>query len=217
MGSGKQCAGQTVRFDRQDNRVKTPGFLGVSPHVGTRLTVCGERGGFDPAAAPESRPTHANRSGPRLAPVDAVEGLVLSVMAWSALNDAVARIWENLGGRVSGPLSFRLILQPMMAAILATRAGIQDARAGRPPYLWTILMNAHDRAELLREGWKAVARIFALAVIMDVPYQMLELRWVYPIELLIVAVLLACVPYVLVRGLVSRIVTTMSKEQHRRL
>jgi hypothetical protein len=48
------------------------------------------------------------------------------------MKDILARVWENLVGRVGGPLTFRLILQPTMAAILAIRAGLKDARGSRP-------------------------------------------------------------------------------------
>jgi hypothetical protein len=121
------------------------------------------------------------------------------------MDDVIARIWENLGGRVGGPMTFRLILQPLMATIFAVKAGRLDARTGKPPYFWTILSNPADRAELLREGWKAVVKVFALAVIIDVVYQVIVLKWVYPFEALLVAFLLACVPYLLIRGPVNRI------------
>jgi len=58
----------------------------------------------------------------------------------------------------------------------------------------------------LREGWKAVSRVFILAVVMDVIYQYLVYRWFYPGEALIVAFILACVPYLFIRGPVDRIV-----------
>jgi hypothetical protein len=48
------------------------------------------------------------------------------------MEDALARVWENHVGRVGGPLTFRLILQPTMAALLAIRAGVKDVREGRP-------------------------------------------------------------------------------------
>jgi hypothetical protein len=121
------------------------------------------------------------------------------------MEDLLARIWENLGGRIGGPLSFRLILQPVVATVLAVRAGLQDARTGRPAYFWTILTSPADRRDLLREGWKAVAKVFVLAVIIDVVYQVIVFRWVYPVELLLVAFLLACVPYLLIRGPVNRL------------
>ena len=121
------------------------------------------------------------------------------------MGDVLARIWEHLGGRIGGPLSFRLLLQPAVAAFFAVRAGLQDARTGRPAYLWTIFTNPTDRRELLREGWKAVGKIFVLAAIIDGAYQVMVFHWVYPVELLIVSFLLACVPYLLIRGPANRI------------
>ena len=121
------------------------------------------------------------------------------------MKDLLARVWDNLGDRVGGPMTFRIILQPVMATLLAVRAGLQDAREGRSPYFWTLLVDPAQRIDLLREGWTAIVRVFVLAVIMDVIYQLIVLRWVYPSEVVIVATLLAVVPYLLIRGPVSRI------------
>jgi hypothetical protein len=41
---------------------------------------------------------------------------------------------------------------------------------------------------------------------MDVIDQFMVFRWVYPVETLIVAFLVACVPYVLIRGPIGRLV-----------
>jgi len=101
-------------------------------------------------------------------------------------------------------MSFRLILQPAMAAFFAVRAGWQDGLAGRPPYFWAILHDPSHRRDLLREGWRAVAKIFVIAVIIDAVYQAIQLRWFYPGEALIVAIVLAIVPYLLIRGSVGR-------------
>jgi hypothetical protein len=122
------------------------------------------------------------------------------------MDDQFARIWHNLEGRVTGPMSFRLLLQPSVAVILAIRGGLQDVRAGRPPYSWSILTSdpVHRRA-LLREGWKAIAKVFGLAIVLDIVYQVIALHWVYPGEALLVAFLLACVPYLLIRGPVGRL------------
>lgn len=121
------------------------------------------------------------------------------------------RVWDNLIGRVGGPLTFRLILQPAVAAIFAILAGLKDAREGRPAYFWTILVNPTDRRALLREGWRAVAKVFVLAVVIDAVYQFIVLRWFYPGEALIVAFLLAFVPYLLIRGPVNRIARHWSR------
>ena len=84
-------------------------------------------------------------------------------------------------------MTFRLILQPLVATTLAIRAGLLDAGPGRPPYFWTILTSPADRAELLREGWKAVAKVFVLAALIDAAYQVMVFRWIYPFEVLLVA------------------------------
>jgi hypothetical protein len=121
------------------------------------------------------------------------------------VDEFLTRIWADLGGRIGGPMTFRFILQPAMATFFAVKAGLADARTNRPPYFWAILHDPLQRRELLQEGWKATARIFALGVVMDVIYQILVLRWVYPGEVLIVALLLACIPYLLIRGPVGRL------------
>ena len=121
------------------------------------------------------------------------------------MGDLLARSVENLADRIGGHLSFRFVLQPLVAIVLAIRAGLQDARTGRPPYLSTILTNPAERGNLLREGWNAVAMVFVMAVAIDAVYQVIVLRWIYPGELLLVAFFLACVPYLLFRGPANRI------------
>jgi hypothetical protein len=121
------------------------------------------------------------------------------------MDELLARIWEHLMGRVSGPMSFRLVLQPTVAVILAVRAGLQDARTGSAAYGWAVLTDSVHRQALLREGWKAIAKVFLLAIVLDVVYQIVALRWIYPGEAVLVAFLLACVPYLLLRGIVNRL------------
>ena len=121
------------------------------------------------------------------------------------MDDPWTRLAENMTARVTGPMKFRLVLQPLMAAIFAIRAGLADAKAGKPPYFWAILTDPAHRAELLRDGWKSVGKIFLLAVVLDVVYQVIVARFVYPGEVIIVALLLAIVPYLILRGLVTHI------------
>ena len=121
------------------------------------------------------------------------------------MEELIIRGWEGLVDRVGGPMTFRLILQPTMAALLALRAGLKDAREGRPPYFWILLTDPSQRVYLLREGWQSIARVFILAVVMDFIYEWVMDRWFYPLETLIVAIVLAVVPYVLLRGPINRI------------
>lgn len=102
-------------------------------------------------------------------------------------------------------MAFRFILQPLMAAAVATAHGFKDARTGRSPYFWTMLREPQERTARLREGLNATARIILIALAMDVVYQITVLKTFYPAEALIIAVVLAFVPYVMVRGLVTRI------------
>lgn len=120
-------------------------------------------------------------------------------------DELLARIAENLVGRVSGPMKFRLVLQPLMAIIFAVKAGLKDARDHRPAYFWAILTEHSVRSHLIREGWQAVSRVFVLAIAIDAVYQYIIFRWFYPFEAILVAVILALVPYVMVRGPVNRI------------
>jgi len=128
------------------------------------------------------------------------------------MEEFITRVLTGLSDRVGGPMTFRIILQPLMAGLLAVRAGLRDAREGRPPYFWTILSDSSQRAALIREGWKSVARVFVLAVVMDVIYQLIVLRWVYPGETLIVAIALAVFPYLLLRGPINRLVRRFRRQ-----
>ena len=121
------------------------------------------------------------------------------------MEELIARGWEGLMDRIGGPMTFRLILQPLMATLLAVRDGLKDAREGRPPYFWTLLTNPSQRVELLLEGWRSIARVFILAVAMDLIYEWIMGRWFYPFETLTVAILLAVIPYLVLRGPVNRI------------
>src|SRR4051812_30588105 len=105
------------------------------------------------------------------------------------------RVGSQLLARVSGPMEFRLVLQPAMATFFAIRSGLADARAGKPPYFWALLWDRGERKGMLKDGWKSISRVFILALVLDVVYQIIVLRFVYPGEAVIVAFILAILPY----------------------
>ena len=122
------------------------------------------------------------------------------------MEDIVSRFVDNLIGRLSGPLTLRLFLQPAVATLLGIRDGLRDARSQRPPHFWRMVTGSPEaRRRRAKETWRAVLNVFIMAVILDCVYQVLVFRWVYPIEAMITAVVLAIVPYVLVRGVTNRI------------
>ena len=121
------------------------------------------------------------------------------------MEEMLARFWENVLGRVGGPMTFRLILQPIMAAIFAVRSGLKDAKEGKPAYFWALFTDSVNRRDMLRDGWKSVGRVFVFAIIIDLVYQWIVFRWFYPGEALLVSAILAFIPYVVIRGPVNRI------------
>ncbi|MFY9760000.1 MAG: hypothetical protein WAK32_06375 [Xanthobacteraceae bacterium] len=116
-------------------------------------------------------------------------------------------IWEMLIGRADGPLSLRLIFQPTMAAIFAVLAGLKDVRDERAPYLWSVFTNHRDCRDLLRDGWKDIGKVFVIAVVLDILFTLIVHRWIVPGQALLVGTVLAIVPYVLVRGAITRVVS----------
>lgn len=114
---------------------------------------------------------------------------------------------ELLLGRVEGPMNFRLLLQPVMAIVLGIKGGRADATAGKSTYFWSLFTVPEGRAKRLREGWKPVSNIFLFAIVLDIMYQYLATPHIYPRQALIVAFVLAIIPYLIARGLVTRIVT----------
>jgi hypothetical protein len=68
-----------------------------------------------------------------------------------------------------------------------------------------MVSHPEHRRELLMVGWKRVSKVFILAVILDVAYQLKVNHWIYPGETLFVAFILAIVPYLLLRGPINRI------------
>ena len=123
----------------------------------------------------------------------------------STVFDMIERGWDNFLARPNGHLSLRFVLQPTMAALLALRAGIQDARQGKQGYLWAVVSNGERRFQLLHEGWRGARTPFIVAIVLDCIYQLITVQFIYPLELLFTATLLALVPYALLPGPFNRI------------
>jgi hypothetical protein len=123
----------------------------------------------------------------------------------SELQGLLSRLWADLIARPAGPLEFRFLVQPLVAAVLAVRDGMLDARTGQSPYFWTLVHDPSLRRERLREGVKATLRVVLLGVAIDALYQFKVHGTVYPGEAIGIALLLGFVPYLLIRGPTDRI------------
>ena len=126
--------------------------------------------------------------------------------------DYLSDIWRELLARPDGPMAFRIYLQPAMSIIYAIMGGLKDAREHKPPYFWAIFTDPSHRAELLRDGWKSVRNVFLLAIGMDLIYQIVVLKGLRPVEGLLVACVVALVPYLIVRGPVNRLTRVFGKD-----
>jgi hypothetical protein len=130
-----------------------------------------------------------------------------------AILEILSRGVEQLLGRANGPLQFRLFVMPTVVTILAIRAGLKDAREGRPAFLLGIISNPTERRSRLLTGWKDITRIFVMAMMLDTAYQLMVFRAFYVVQALIVAVVCAIVPYVLFRGPATRLARVLSRKQ----
>ena len=141
----------------------------------------------------------------RLVLVLVIAFVVLGLAMYGFSAEVRARVWQNLLERPEGPMVFRFVLQPIMATIAALRDGVRDARTGRAPFLWTVLTNPAKRAGRLDEARIATARIILLGLVMDSIYQFIEFKYFHPAEAVIIALVLAFLPYLLLRGVIARI------------
>jgi hypothetical protein len=121
------------------------------------------------------------------------------------LDSALGRLWDEIAARPDGPMALRFYLQPAMAALYALRDGRRDARSGEPAYLWSLFRDPEHRRQRLRSGWGSIGKIFLIALGLDLVYQRAVLGGLRPLEGLIVAIVLALVPYAALRGPFNRL------------
>ena len=133
--------------------------------------------------------------------------LIIAGVVWHGITVATFQhIWNDLVEKPDAPMRFRFILQPLMSVVVAFRDGLKVARKGRSPYLWTMATKPRERVERLAEGLNATARIILLGIGVDAVYQVIVLNRFYPNEAVVVALLLALIPYLVMRGPAARVV-----------
>ena len=140
--------------------------------------------------------------------------LILVAAIPSALLDTIAtgRVYlfswqfiEELPRRFTGAGRFRFILQPALAILIGCRGGLNDARAGRPAYLYGLLAGGGERREMIRSGWTAIRDLVAMGIILDAVAQLLIYRQVHPVAALLFGPMMIGVPYAVARALTSRL------------
>jgi hypothetical protein len=132
--------------------------------------------------------------------------LLLLGIFWHGFSlEVQQRFWSDIFGRVGGPMSFRFFLQPAMALLAALPDGIADARQGHSSFFWTDRGDPTVQHGRLRQGLTSTARVVLLGISMDVIYQLRALDQFYPAEAVMMAILLAVIPYFVFRWIVERV------------
>lgn len=144
----------------------------------------------------------------------AVAVLILVAAIPSAVRDTIetGRVYlfsqqflDELPQRLTGPGRLRFLLQPLVAIVLGWRGGLADARAGRPPYLFGLLVGGGDRKELLHSGLAAIRDLLAAGIVLDAVAQFLIYGQVHPGAALVIGPVLICLPYGISRALTNRV------------
>jgi len=115
------------------------------------------------------------------------------------------QFFEELPQRFSGPGRLRFLLQPLIAIFLGWRGGRSDAAAGRPPYLYGLIIHGENRKELLRSGFAAIRNLVAMGIVLDAVAQLLIYGQVHPGAALVIGPVLICIPYAVTRALTNRV------------
>jgi len=111
--------------------------------------------------------------------------------------DALERGWNHFVARPQGMMNFRFIIQPILATVLALRAGINDAKKTNPA--GNAFFFGGARSELSRTLWKGIKVPFFIGAILDSIYQVIIHQGIFLLELLFTVVLLVVIPYYIVR------------------
>ena len=152
--------------------------------------------------------------------VTAIAALILVAALPSALRDTIetGRLYlfswqfiEELPQRFTGPGRLRFILQPSIAILIGLRGGLADARAGRPAYLYGLLLGGENRRELVRSGWAAVRDLVAMGIVLDAVAQLLIYRQVHPGAALVIGPVLIGLPYSVARALTNRLAVALGR------
>jgi len=115
------------------------------------------------------------------------------------------QFFVDLPKRLKGPGRMRFIFQPAVAIFFGIRAGINDARTGRQPYMLGVLFDGQQRRALLGEAFERLSVLIAMSILLDALSQFLILHAVFPGAALVVGPVLIALPYSLARALTNRI------------
>jgi hypothetical protein len=131
--------------------------------------------------------------------------LVLGVAWYGVSWDVRQRFLSDLLGRLHGPMTIRFYLQPTLAFVKALKDGVKDARLGHKAFFWTALWDPAQPRGRLREGLMSISQMALIGFAMDTVYQFKVFDRFYPGEAVMMVLLLAVLPYFVLRWIVEHV------------
>jgi hypothetical protein len=115
------------------------------------------------------------------------------------------QFFQDMLARLSGPGRLRFFIQPIIAILLGSRDGLEDARTGLPPFLWALTFHGVHRRGLLRSTFANVRDLVAVAILLDILSQFLIFREIHPGAAVLLGPVLIGVPYAVSRAFANRV------------
>lgn len=115
---------------------------------------------------------------------------------------------QRFMAQLAGPMNIRFILQPALAMLLGVRDGVRDARAGKPPFVWYLIVRPAGRQRQLKQALRRLMIPIIVAIAMDGIVQYLLFHKVWVLGAMVVGITIIGLPYSLARALTNRILST---------
>ena len=114
---------------------------------------------------------------------------------------------------ISGPGTFRFVLQPLISILLGVRDGRNDAKSSTPPISHMMILQSDKRSEDMKGRLHVLVLPLIFAVVLDSIFQILifgiwRLQWA-----LVVGVCLVGIPYILTREITNRTISSRGSKK----
>ncbi|MFL5322248.1 MAG: hypothetical protein ACJ790_21505 [Myxococcaceae bacterium] len=108
---------------------------------------------------------------------------------------------------LTGPGSFRFVLQPLVALVLALRDAKRDVVEGNPPFLLSLFIGARRR-DRVKQGLRQIVIPLVIATVLDGVLQVVITGHLRVVQAVLTGGLLIAFPYSGGRGLFNRFLRT---------
>ena len=120
---------------------------------------------------------------------------------------------NKIFARLTGPMNFRFIFQPLAAILYGIKDGKMDAKAGEPPFIFDFIRNPHKRERNIKRALKRLLIPIIVGILLDGIAQHLIFKNVNIIGAVLMGTFIMGLPYSLARGISNRIFTKKMTNQ----